>query len=266
MTQIPQRQDAEFSQTMPRHAYPDDEISLVDLAKTLVKRWRVMLWVFLVVVLGGLAYALTLPTVYDYTTIYSGAEANPGTSLESTASLESKVDSIYIPQQTRHLLQTEELASLPFNIAVSIPKDTNLITLTSKAQEADKVLVAKLHHGIITQLKAEQDNQAEQRIHILQKNLNTAKEQLEFIMGVESNKSGEIATGLMASVSSLELAISSFAKGRIIDEVSQSLHPRGTSKKLVMALALVLGGILAIIAVFVREFTSQVCTSLRNEP
>ncbi|MGO4999065.1 GNVR domain-containing protein [Oceanisphaera sp. W20_SRM_FM3] len=265
MTQVPQRKDAEFSQPMPRHAYQDDEISLVDLAKTLVKRWRLMLGVFLVVVFGGLAYALTLSTPYEYTTIYSGAEASPGTSLESTASLESKVNSLYIPQQTRHLLQTKQLEKLPFKVTVSIPKDTNLITLTSKAQEADKDLVTDLHHGIITQLKAEQDRQTEQRVSILQQRLDAAKEQLKLTMTLESNKSGEIATALMASVSSLESDISSFANGRIVDEVSQSLQPKGISKSLIMVLAIVLGGMLAVMAVFVREFSSKVCSSLKED-
>lgn len=265
MSQIPQKQDAEFSQAMPRYAYQDDEISLVDLAKTLVKRWRLMLGVFLFIVLGGLAYALTLPTQYEYTTIYSGAEASLGTALESTASLESKVNSVYIPQQTRAVLQSEQLAKLPFEIKVGIPKDTNLITLTSKSQESDKALVSQLHHGIITQLKIEQDRKIEQGVSVLQQRLTAAKEQLKSIMDLESSKSGEISTALMGSISSFELAISSFAHGQIVDEVSQSLNPKGTSKSLIMALALVLGGMLAVIAVFVREFSSQVCTSLKED-
>lgn len=271
MTQIPQKQDVEFSQAMPRRAYQDDEISLVDLAKTLVKRWRLMLGAFLVVTLAGLVYALILPTQYEYTTIYSGAEASPGTTLESMASLESKVNSIYVPQQTRHLLQAEELASLPFNVTVSIPKETNLITLKTKAQEADKTLVSQLHHGIITQLKAEQDHQIEQRVSILQQRLDAVKEQLKPILSAESSKSSksskssEVITGLMASISNLESEISSFVNGRIVDEVSQSLQPKGTSKSLIIALSLVLGGMLAIIAVFVREFSSQVCSSLKED-
>lgn len=265
MTQIPQKQDVEFSQAMPRRAYQDDEISLVDLAKTLVKRWRLMLGAFLVVTLAGLVYALILPTQYEYTTIYSGAEASPGTTLESMASLESKVNSIYVPQQTRHLLQAEELASLPFNVTVSIPKETNLITLKTKAQEADKTLVSQLHHGIITQLKAEQDHQIEQRVSILQQRLDAVKEQLKPILSAESSKSSEVITGLMASISNLESEISSFVNGRIVDEVSQSLQPKGTSKSLVMALAVLLGGILAVMAVFMREFSSQVCSSLKED-
>ena len=49
----------------PEHYYPrppaDDEISLVDITLILVRRWKMMAGVFVVIVLLALAYALTTP-------------------------------------------------------------------------------------------------------------------------------------------------------------------------------------------------------------
>ncbi|ART78817.1 Wzz/FepE/Etk N-terminal domain-containing protein [Oceanisphaera avium] len=261
----PQQRDAQFAQPLPAYPYKDDEISLVDLASTLVKRWRLMALVFIAIVLAGFAYALTLPQQYDYVTIYSSARLNADTPLESAESLQSKINAIYLPEQIRALQNEKQLENLPFSVQVSSPKDTQLITLTSKAQPEDKELVATLHHAIALQLKAEQDEQSEQRIILLQQRLEAAKQQLEFVLANNSNKSGEIAASLMIDASEIESKISDFIPGKIVTETSQSLKPKGTSKSLIMALALVLGCMLAVISVFIREFSSQVCTSLKTD-
>lgn len=265
MNQTPQKQDAQFNQPIPRYPYQDDEISLVDLAKTLVKRRKLMALVFGFIVAAALVFALAVPPKYEYTTIYSGAEINADLPLESAESLQSKIVSIYIPQQIRGLLQSEQLEKLPFKVDVNSPKDTNLIKLTSKAKEADSNLVSALHQGVITQLKDEQDSQINSRVATLQKRLDATNQQLEYILATNDNKSGEIAASLMSTVSELESQISTFTNGSLVANASQSLEPQSIGKSLIMVLALVLGAMLAIIVAFFAEFAGRVCSSLQEE-
>ncbi|MED5295119.1 MAG: Wzz/FepE/Etk N-terminal domain-containing protein, partial [Pseudomonadota bacterium] len=65
----------------PEHYFPrppaDDEISLVDIALILVRRWKMMAVIFLVVVLAALAFALSKTDTYRYVSIYNVAERQP---------------------------------------------------------------------------------------------------------------------------------------------------------------------------------------------
>ncbi|CAN0601213.1 unnamed protein product, partial [Ectocarpus sp. 12 AP-2014] len=63
----------------------DDEISLVDLAATFIKRRRIFYVVFLVITLGGLAYALLAKETYQYTSLLQVAEKSSGKFLEEPA-------------------------------------------------------------------------------------------------------------------------------------------------------------------------------------
>lgn len=67
----------EASQGPSRPKY-DDEISLVDLATTFLKRRRVFYVVFVVVSLAGVAYALFAPERYEYVTLVKLAEKAGG--------------------------------------------------------------------------------------------------------------------------------------------------------------------------------------------
>ncbi|MEC9483936.1 MAG: hypothetical protein UMU75_11565 [Halomonas sp.] len=61
---------------MNRHTTPpSDEISLVDIAVLLVKRWKLMLVTFLVILLAAVAFALLRPASYAYTSLYAVAQA-----------------------------------------------------------------------------------------------------------------------------------------------------------------------------------------------
>ena len=62
----------------PSRPQYDDEISLVDLATTFLRRRRVFYVVFIVVSLVGVAYALSAPEKYEYVTLMKLAEKANG--------------------------------------------------------------------------------------------------------------------------------------------------------------------------------------------
>ena len=103
--------------------YQDDEISLVDLAKILVKRWKALVIIFTVVVLAALAYALLTPRTYSYTSIYSVAEEEPGEALEAPKAMVAKAQNLYLGPETRKLLESKGLERLPFEVKIKNPDE-----------------------------------------------------------------------------------------------------------------------------------------------
>uniref|UniRef100_UPI0024696AEF Wzz/FepE/Etk N-terminal domain-containing protein n=1 Tax=Chromohalobacter sp. 296-RDG TaxID=2994062 RepID=UPI0024696AEF len=72
MTQPPAQQHQKTQ--WPDADWRDDEISLVDLAVILIRRWKAMAVIFVVVVALAVAAAFLLPSQYQYSSLYSVAE------------------------------------------------------------------------------------------------------------------------------------------------------------------------------------------------
>ena len=265
MSHPPLPQDARFSQPVPPYPYQNDEISLVDIAKTLIKRRRLMALVFVLTVAAAAMVAFMLPQKYEYTTIYTIAQADAENPLESAAGLQTKVNSLYIPAVVREFLPRHQLEAVPFKLNIGNPNGSTLITIISQAQEDVEPLVQELHGAIAERLKAEQDANIHRRTDLLQQQIDAARAQIDLVKNAELAKAGELIASYTATINDLQAQANSFQPGSISAIANQSLQPKGTSKKLVLALGLVLGAMLAVMAVFVREFIGQLCTSLQED-
>ncbi|SHF81063.1 Chain length determinant protein [Modicisalibacter ilicicola DSM 19980] len=251
-------------QDTPAHRYQDDEISLVDLAKILVKRWKALVVIFLVVVLAALAYALLTPRTYSYTSIYSVAEEEPGEALESPNAMVAKARNLYLGPETRKLLENEALESLPFDVKIDNPEETLLVTLSSEANEADEKIVAELHEGILGRLQEGQQSLVERRKQAMQRQLESAQSALESAQQSESMGAAEVVAGTMERIAELEASFAELREGEISQTAVQSLNATGTSRSLILALGIVLGGMLAVIGAFFLQFVSLVRDSLKD--
>lgn len=250
---------------LPPYPYQNDEISLVDIAKTLIKRRRLMALVFVLTVAAAAVAAFMLPQKYEYTTIYTMAESSAGQTLESAAGLQTKVNSLYIPAVVREFLPRHQLEAVPFALNISNPRDSSLITITSQTTEDAEPLVQELHGAIAERLKAEQNANIHRRTELLQQQIDAAKAQIDLVKNAELAKAGELIASYTSTINDLQAQANSFQPGSISAIANQSLQPQGTSQKLVLALGLVLGAMLAVMAVFVREFIGQLCASLQEE-
>ncbi|WP_298718228.1 Wzz/FepE/Etk N-terminal domain-containing protein [uncultured Oceanisphaera sp.] len=265
MSQRSLPQDAHFSQPVPSYSYRDDEISLVDIAKTLIKRRRLMALVFVLTVAAATLVAFMLSQKYEYTTIYTIAQADAEHPLESAAGLQTKVNSLYIPAVVREFLPRHQLEAVPFALSISNPRGSSLISITSQTTEDAEPLVQELHGAIAKRLKAEQNANIYRRTELLQQQIDAARAQIDLVKNAELAKAGELIASYTSTINDLQAQANSFQPGSISAIANQSLQPQGTSKKLVLALGLVLGAMLAVMAVFVREFISQLCASLQEE-
>lgn len=248
-----------------RRDHGDDEISLVDLAMILARRWKALLIIFVVIVAISLAYALLMPRNYQYVSVYNVAEQNPTQALESPSSLVAKAHNLYLGPQTRQLLEQQDLQRLPFEVQVSNPSDTLLVTLTSEANPEHAEQVEELHMQIVKSLQQAQQDLVERRRETLERQLESNRQALEAVRDSDSVSAGELIATYTSRVAELETDLSDLRNGQVGQIAVKSLEPVGTSPKLILALGIVLGGMLAMIGVFILEFASLVCANLRRE-
>ncbi|GLR64680.1 hypothetical protein GCM10007878_21180 [Marinospirillum insulare] len=266
----PQIRDAQFQQ----HQHYDDEISLVDLAKTLIKRrWWVIGTGFVVVALA-LAFALANRTgpAYNYISIYELAEKNSAEKLETTSSVLEKINSMHWPSYRRNYVQEKGLkgfGELPFTFEVTNPSGTNLILLKSVVLETEKDEAKQLHQALLNEVTADQDAAFKRETTKLTKQITLIKSLLEDL-AKNSNQSTaqeqQIATQTQR-LFELEDALIELKEGKLIQLSAQDERAKlkKLSGSLVLALGIVLGGILGIMAAFFAEFASQVRQSLKEE-
>jgi len=260
MTQLPAQQDKKTQ--WPDADWRDDEISLVDLAVILIRRWKAMAVIFVVVVVLAVVFALMQTARYQYTSLYSVAEYTNSNgqrvAIESPASVVAKTQNLYLGPETRKLLEKNDLASLPFEVKATNPSDTLLLKLNSDATQDNQQLVATLHQNLIGRLQADQAELVDQRKASLRRQLASAKQALESAKESDSPSAAELVATYYSRVSDLEGQLNELREGEITQHAVQSLEPVGTSKKLIVAVGIVLGGMLAVMGAFFLEFIAMV--------
>lgn len=249
----------------PQHYSQDDEISLVDLAKILIKRWKTMVAVFCVVVLGALAYVLLTERSYEYVSIYQVAEEAPGRALEPSNSVLAKVNNLYVGSETRKLRESAGLKGLPFEVAVANPDDTLLISLGSTASEANNELVTRLHEALLTRMAEEQASRFESQQAALEQQLQSVERALEAVEQSTSEMAGELIASYTERLAEIQQNLAQLSEGEVVQVAVQSLEQSGTGRSIIMGLALVLGSMLAVIAAFFSYFVALVRDSLLED-
>lgn len=248
-----------------RGTYKDDEISLIDLVKILVKRWKIMVLVFLIVVLGALVYVLLTERSYEYVSIYQVAEESPGSALETPSSVLAKVNNLYLGSETRKLREAEGLEGLPFEVVVTNPDDTSLIRLGSEASEDSHELVTQMHEALLARMTEGQRERLESHQAALEQRLQSTERVLEAAEQSSSENAGELIASYTERLAELQQDLDQLSEGQVVQVAVQSLEPAGTGGRMIMALALVFGGMLGVIAAFFSQFVVLVRDSLLEE-
>lgn len=266
----PQIRDAQFQQ----HPHYDDEISLVDLAKTLIKRRWWFLGVSFLVVALALVYALANRTgpAYNYISIYELAKKTPEENLETTSSVLEKINSMHWPSYRRDYMQANNLTStgeLPFTFALNNPKDTNLIIFTTIALEENKELSKQLHQNLLEKVMADQNTVFHYEKNKLTKQIAATKQQLDQLKNTSGSKQQQeqIIANQTQRLFELEDKLNDLQEGKLIQLSAQDERAKlkKLSGSLVLALGIVLGGLLGVMAAFFAEFAAQVRKSLQEE-
>lgn len=246
--------------------YPqDEEVSLVDLTKVLIKRWKVMVTIFLFVVVGALAYVLLTERTYEYVSIYQVAEQEPGSALEAPNSVLARVSNLYMGPTMRELRESAGLQDLPFEVTIGNPSDTLLVRLVSEAKEANSDLVTQMHEAMQALMIEGQQERVEKHRASLEQQLQSVERALQAAEQSSSERASELIASYIERLADIQQRLSQLSEGEVVQVAVQSLDPADTSRSFIMGLALVLGGMLAVIAAFLAEFSFRVRKSLQEE-
>src|SRR5690554_4140197 len=227
----PQVRDAQFQQ----HQHYDDEISLVDLAKTLIKRRNWVIAIFFIGLIGSLTFAWLQqpkPAAKNnqqlYTTLIAVGYKAPNHYLEPLLSIETQLTNAFIPQAS---------ANQTYKAEVIVMEDgrnfSNIIKLTTQAEQNLQNEVAAYHQAIIKPLL---------------KRHQTLIEEIK----ANANKTTEAQTLTSTSIAALAQPLT--AATQVKDKT-----------KLILAVGIVLSIMLGVMAAFFAEFAAQVRKSLKEE-
>lgn len=264
-----------------RGTYQDEEISLVDLAKILIRRRWWLIGTGGVFVLLALAFALTnriSSAEYDYNSIYQLAEKSPGNALGSTNTIIQRTKIFHWADFRRSYMEEnglETVDELPFSLSVGNPESTTLITLDSMALSENEEDVRLLHQYLLDEIDRYQKEMFARERQKLDRQINRAENLLaraqENLAQTQFDSPAMVLTQEVTNYTerlfALQDRMESLTPGEVIQVVGRGdrVDAGRLSSALILALGVLLGGLVGIIAAFTVEFISRVRESLKTE-
>lgn len=251
-----------------RQSQLDNEISLVDLATILIRRRRVFYTVFTCVVGIALLYALLLVgEVREYSTLVQLGE-DDDKPLESPQSVIASIESYWYPELLSEY-RVKEGENLAFKISVLNPDGTSLIKLTSEASPELAEKVETYHEKLVGSITERQADFFNRQKRELEERLASMREYLKEMSAQESTGEAQAQvirerTGMRLEIESITARINSLKPAQTLVVARKSLENKGTSKKLILALAIVLGLMLGIFSAFMAEFGTHVRQAMKD--
>lgn len=235
----------------------NDNISLVDLALILIRRKLLIIGFFIATIIIGVGFSLsqtsTTSSTYKYkTSIYIGSRTieNKTVYLEPPGALLSNIKYIYIPSS---LSKSEK----KYNITASLPKNSGVIileTVSSKANDQSATnLLAAISKIAVTDHRKYYD--------IISNNLKTMKNTPS--SGTNSNNIN--SNPKTKDTINIALQLASLKPTSISAEptVSEIITvKKGTNPKSILAITVISGLFIALIAAFFAEFLSKINTEI----
>jgi uncharacterized protein involved in exopolysaccharide biosynthesis len=275
---------------IPWHPSEEDEIDLRDLWNVLVKRKSVIFAVMAVAILLSLAYVFTAKPVYQAKAMLQIGSIN-SKPVENAGDLKTKLSVIY------HVNDKNIRHEYPYISAISVPKNSDsLLELTVRGldnQSAEQKLesvsheIGKKYKNIIQgyiQLEMryleKRKNEAERLRKQIAQLANVLDDQKDLLRKLNEESSTQKASAIsmeysknleklsmlqgllsttMESVNSIELSLSpvNIRNTELVGEIVTYDHPVKPRKKLIIALAVVAGGMLGVFFAFWVEFINR---------
>ncbi|MFP3977864.1 MULTISPECIES: Wzz/FepE/Etk N-terminal domain-containing protein [Marinobacter] len=239
-----------------------DEISLVDLVATLIRRRRVFYVVFVSTVLAGLAYALLAPNKYEHISLIQVAQKDGEAFFQSPEATIATLESRWLPE-VQATYRAEHDKELPFQVSFSNPENTGLVRLTTAASESEGKAVSSVHNSLINGVRAHQAKLVKREQLSLERQMSSLESAVEALMGQAG--AGEAIAGAIERQSTLEGKLKSLQGVEALVISRQSAESTAPKQSLVIVLAILLGGMLGIFSAFMSEFAASVKKQLANE-
>ncbi|MBQ0764456.1 Wzz/FepE/Etk N-terminal domain-containing protein [Marinobacter psychrophilus] len=242
--------------------YPD-EISLVDLAVTFIRRRHVFYVVFLLCTLGGLTYAFFAPDKYEYeyvslvqvaqkAAVASGQNDElPIATLQSPAVTIATLQASWLPQ-VKERYYADNKKSIPFGVVFENPEGTTLIRLSTVTGVQQDLDVQEVHAALIQELAQYQNNLVEREQASINQRIDSL-EALKTTLMRQANSGLALST---ATEQELELkgALRSLVNVEPIVNARETVVKSGPKRNLIVAVSTLTGFLLGILMVFMFEF------------
>lgn len=246
----------------------DDEISLVDLWRSLVKQKSILfLTIFIVVALAVLFIFLT-PETYTYKTDVSiGTQAQAQAQLiQSPEAIVANFDNAIIPKILRQ--QHQQAPENKLEVSASIPKKTDSVLLSSKGTIEQKKAITELHQQLISILTEAHRNKVLHTVNYLNDELISSQSMLAKLSEQSksnANNSEQLTLKITMQIINLENNIRKTKRSiaGVTDTKSamgtiQSIKPTNKSSKLILAVSIVLGLFMGIFVALFAGFIAKV--------
>lgn len=276
----PGRGENRFAQPVAWVPYPpEDEISLLDLWRTLSRRrWWIAI-TFVIFIIAGLAYALLVPLSYEYTTVINvGTRMDSGgntQALTAPDALAALATNAVIPTVLGDYAAQHTSGGL-YKIGATHPQSSNLVVLSAKGptsrrealtalerQIAQKLLDISTRRAKVLRQQFSQQAQAGQaRVKSLQDALDQLRE------GIASQPRND-ALHIQRSQTKLDLAqalsdlaqtqgqLSALTPPQLSAVSIQSQEPVGLSDKLAVIMAAIIGFFVGVVLALFADFVGR---------
>ncbi|WP_111495780.1 Wzz/FepE/Etk N-terminal domain-containing protein [Marinobacter bohaiensis] len=238
-----------------------DEISLVDLAVTFLRRRRLFYLVFSVCALAGVVYALMAETTYRYTSLVQGAMIDSDQALESPPALLAAIEDRWLPEVRANYIADEGV--FPLSVTVEAPKNSDLVKLISEASDDQVKTVEKIHSTLIQAVSEDQVRKLSQYRKRLTLQLKAVEDIVKSLQ--EDGVSGEALAEAVDRKLDLELTLSNLQPMEQLVVARQSHDATGPKRMLIVVLSIFLGGVLGLLTVLLAEFFAAVRSQMAGQ-
>ncbi|MCH8553315.1 MAG: hypothetical protein LAT62_15355 [Natronospirillum sp.] len=258
----------------PYPQYRDDEISLVDLAKILIRRRWWVIGTGFVIVAAAFAYALLnrAEPNYQMVTLYEVAQyqnmEGETRALQPVNTLIRRVENIHWPAYMRAFLEdNSEYSTMPFELRLENPSNTLLISMRSTAPRAEQEKIEGMHREILGHIEATQTSAYERRHNLLNSQIDRIQTNLEQAGNGLTTLPPELVASYSDRLMDLEATLETLVEGEVIQYAARGERSgrSGPGGSLILALGIVLGGILGLLAGFFAEFAYRVRQSILDD-
>lgn len=249
-----------MSSTQSQHY--DDEISLVDLAATFIKRRRVFYAVFLVCILAGFAYAFVTEDTYQYTSLLQIAEKNSDEFLEPPATTMATLESHWLPEQ-EVAYRSENDRNMPFTTSFANPENTGLIRLVSESSLKYAEDVKEVHQYLIEQVQQRHNTLLDREKRSLESRIASIDQSINVLKSGQDT--GQVLAEAFDRKAKLESDLEALKAAETLVLARQGADKIGPARSLVLVLAALLGLMVGVFVAFVAEFVSAVRLAMGAE-
>ena len=247
---------------MAKERQYDDEISLVDLASTFLRRRRVFYIVTSVFLLAGLAYALLVPSRFEYVSLVQLAEYGQGDYIHNPSSVIASLESHWLPE-LRASFRADNERNLPFDVLAENPEGTGLLRLTSEATAAQSAAIEEAHGQLISEVEKSQAADVQALRDKLRKQIESLEATVGMLQGTKD--AGPPLAAAVEQRVALEAKLESIKPLEVLVVSREGTEPKGPAKSLLIMLAGILGAMAGVFSAFFMEFVGLVRANMLEE-